>query len=139
MSASADHHELSRQASEAETSSDRSFGLVFAGFFALLTAHNAWHHRALWPLWLALAAVFLVLALVRPQVLAPLNRIWTRLGLLLGRVVSPVVLALMYFLIITPIGTLIRWLGKDPLRLRGDPAAPSYWIVRDPPGPAGES
>jgi hypothetical protein len=139
MSASADHHELSRQAAESETSSDRSFGLVFAGVLTLLAAHNAWHHRALWPLWLALAAVFLVLALVRPQVLAPLNRIWTRLGLLLGRVMSPVVLGLMYFVIVTPIGVLMRWVGQDPLRLRGDPGAHSYWIVRDPPGPAGES
>src|SRR4051812_47342931 len=134
MSAAADHHELSRRAAEAETSSDRSFGLVFAGFFALLAGYNAWHHRGLWPLWLAIAAIFLVLALVRPHVLAPLNRMWTRLGLVLGMIVSPVVLGLMYFLVVTPIGMLMRRLGKDPLRLRGDPGAPSYWIVREPPG-----
>ena len=139
MNATTNHHELSRRAGETETSSDRSFGLVFAGFFALLAAYNAWHHRGLWPLWLALAPVFLVLALVRPHVLAPLNRIWTGLGLFLGMIVSPVVLGFMYFLVVTPIGMLMRWLGKDPLRLRGDPAAPSYWIVRDPPGPSRES
>jgi saxitoxin biosynthesis operon SxtJ-like protein len=139
MSSTANHHELTRRDAETETSSDRSFGLVFAGFFALLAGYNGWHHRGSWPLWLAIAAVFLVLALARPQVLAPLNRIWTRLGLLLGRIVSPIVLALMYFLVVTPIGMLMRWLGKDPLRLRGDPAAQSYWIVREPPGPPGET
>lgn len=138
MSPTAGHHELGGRAAEVETSSDRSFGLVFAGFFALLAAYHAWQHRGLWPLWIAIAAVFLVVALWRPQVLAPLNRVWTKLGLFLGMIVSPVVLGLMFFLVMTPIGMLMRLFGKDPLRLRGDPGE-SYWIVRDPPGPPGES
>jgi hypothetical protein len=83
--------------------------------------------------------VFLVLGLAWPRILAPLNRIWTRLGLFLGMIVSPVVLGLMYFVVVTPIGVLMRCLGKDPLRLRRDPGTKSYWIMREPPGPPGET
>jgi hypothetical protein len=75
-------------------------------------------------------------ALLWPAVLAPLNRIWTRFGLLLHRIVSPVVLGVMFFGVVTPMGLVMRALGKDPLRLRFDPAARTYWIERRPPGPA---
>jgi hypothetical protein len=100
---------------------------------------------ALWPLldgapprwWLGgLAALFLVAALVRPALLAPLNRAWTRLGLVLHRIVNPVVMALVFYLAVTPTALLMRLLGKDPLRRRFEPEAESYWIERHPPGPA---
>ena len=68
--------------------------------------------------------------------LAPLNRAWLYVGLLLQRVVSPVVLGILFFLTVTPIGLLMRLTGKNPLRLGFDREAQSYWIDRQPPGPA---
>ena len=80
-----------------------------------------------------------MLGLIAPAILAPLNRGWTRLGLLLFKVVNPIVLGLIFLVTIVPIGLLLRAFGKDPLRLKFEPQAPSYWIPRDPPGPAPDS
>src|SRR5262249_25219655 len=111
------------------------FGWVFATFFAVV---------ALWPLFraegprwwaLAFAGGFGLTAMLRPALLAPLNVAWTRLGVLLSAIVSPIVLAALYCLTVPPIALIARVLGKDPLRLNRDPAARSYWIVRSPPGP----
>jgi len=134
-----DHHELRRPSETAAGSSDRSFGLVFAGFFAVLALHNWWRAGHLWPIYLATAVVFLATALLRPILLRRLNRAWTKLGTLLGSIATPIVMALLFFLVITPIGLLMRLTGKDTLRLRGARKGDSYWIMRDPPGPPGES
>lgn len=122
-------------ADDSAGSSDRSFGLVFTIFFGVI---------GLWPLlhgapvrvwaWAA-SGVFLLAALVRPQLLGPLNRLWTRFGLLLHHVVSPVAMGVIYFGAILPMGLLMRALGKRPLQLGFDHDAKSYWIPRDPPGP----
>ncbi|MBZ5609643.1 MAG: hypothetical protein LAP38_15385 [Acidobacteriia bacterium] len=132
------HEDFSRQA-EAKGSSDRTFGVVFAVFFALLgLAPLRTHHSIRW--WaLAVSLVFLALAVLRPAWLHPFNRLWTQLGLLLGRVVSPIVMGLLFFLVVTPVGFLLRLLGKDPLRLAPDPGASTYWIERRPPGPPPET
>jgi len=139
MGAVGDHHELRRTSEAVAGSSNRSFGLVFAGFFALLTLHNWWRTGHAWPIELALAAVFLAAALVRPNLLHWPNRAWTRLGSVLGAVVSPIIMALLFFLVVTPVGLLMRLTGKDSLRLRRPRQCDSYWIVREPPGPTGES
>ncbi len=120
-------------------SSDRGFGLVFAAACALVGSARWWrgHPGAGW--WLAAAAFFLLAALLKPTVLAPLNRLWLGLGLLLYRVVNPVVMAVLFYLCVTPIGLLMRALGKDFLALRYDPGAAVYWIERRPPGPAPET
>jgi hypothetical protein len=124
---------------EVKMGSERSFGLVFAGFFALV---------GFWPLFggeaprnwaLGLGVLFLLLAFAAPKLLTPLNKLWFKFGLLLHHIVNPLVMALMFFVVITPIGLLMRLSGKDPLRLRFDREAKSYWIPRDPPGPAPES
>jgi hypothetical protein len=132
-------HESFDRTSPVKTSSDRVFGLVFAGFFAIVAFLPLLSGRAprLWSL--GVSGVFLVMALAVPTVLAPLNRLWMRLGLLLHRIVSPVVLGLMFFVVVTPMGLLMRMLGKDPLRLRFDRGASTYWISRTPPGPAPDS
>jgi len=70
-----------------------------------------------------------------PKVLAPLNKLWMKFGLLLHSIVNPLVMGLLFFLTITPIALFFRASGKDQLRLKLDPAARSYWIVREPPGP----
>jgi len=67
--------------------------------------------------------------------LAVPNRLWTRFGLLLGKVISPIMLGLLFFAVLVPIGALMRIFGQDPLRLKRDTAAGSYWIPRQPPGP----
>lgn len=132
------HEDFSRD-EEVETSSERSFGLVMAGFFAIVGL--APHLRGAGIRWWALgvAACFVVPALLRPALLAPLNRLWLRLALLLYKIVNPIVLGLLFFTTVTPVGWLMRKTGKDPLRLRRDTAAKSYWIVRAPPGPSPES
>jgi hypothetical protein len=88
-----------------------------------------------WEWWLGAAVVMLAFALAWPVALAPLNRLWLRLGLVLYKVVNPVVMGLVFFTTVVPIGLLMRALGKDPLRLRRQPTADSYWIAREPPGP----
>jgi hypothetical protein len=114
--------------------SDRNFGFVFAAVFALIGLLPLIGGHA--PRWWALAvgAVFLAVALVRPAILAPLNVLWFRFGMLLHRVVSPVIMAVLFFATITPLAVLMRALGKDPLRLKRSTGT-TYWIARDPPGP----
>lgn len=128
------HEDLSRE-EHIEGSSDRSFGFVFAAVFALI---------ALWPLlhqggvrvWaLVVAAAFALIAVVRPALLATPNRLWMKLGLLLGKIVSPIALGILFYAVLTPLGVLMRLTGKDPLRLKRDASAASYWIPREPPGP----
>lgn len=86
-----------------------------------------------------LCGLFLVVALLKSELLRPLNRVWTRLGLLMGRVVSPVITAILFYLVVTPTGLLFRLFGKDPLCLVFDPNVKSYWIERRPPGPPPET
>ena len=95
--------------------SDRSFGLVFTALFLLIGLAPLLHGRGAryWSM----------------------NRVWTQFGLLLHKIVNPIVMGLLFFLILTPFAAGLRILGKDPLRRRFDPAAGSYWIPRDPPGP----
>ena len=128
-------HEFQPREAVLKTSSDRGFGLVFAGFCAIVATLSLYTGNHRWPWWLAAGAVFAMLAYVRPAILAPLNRLWTKLGLLLFKVISPIVLALIFFFCIAPIGWIIRLAGKDILRLRFEPDTDTYWISRQPPGP----
>ena len=116
-------------------SSDRGFGYVFAAVFLLLATLKLWQGSPFGYGWLTLSAVFATAAAVRPRLLAPLNRLWLKLGLLLHRVVTPVIMGLLFYLVITPMGLIMRLRGTDFLRLRRDPRARSYWIERTPPGP----
>ncbi|MEQ9449983.1 MAG: SxtJ family membrane protein [Pseudomonadales bacterium] len=120
---------------EIEVGSSRSFGMVFAAVFAIIAA---------WPLlsggdirwWsAAIAIVFLGLGLFLPGVLDPLNRVWFKFGMLLARIVNPIVMFVIYVISVLPIGAILRLSGKDLLRLRFEPDSQSYWIERDPPGP----
>jgi len=105
--------------------------LVFAGFFAIVFGWNAWHGRMNFG-WLLPSAFFLLSALAAPRILSPLNNLWARLGMLLHRVTSPVILGIIYFLVIVPFGLAMRLGGKRPLALARDPAASTYWIERKP-------
>lgn len=132
-------HLHSPAAAPVKTASNREFGWVFTVFFSIV---------GFWPLLdvatprtsaLILAALFALTTLFFPAALTPLNRLWTRLGALLHKIVNPVVLGLIYALTIVPIGLIFKLLGKDPLRLKRDPHTSSYWIERQPPGPAPDS
>jgi len=134
MATSQLHEDFSRE-EHVKAGSDRGFGFVFAGFFVLLSGLSWWRGHTAWHWALPLAAAFLVVALTYPKALSPLNKLWLKLGLLLYKVVNPIVLGLLFFLTITPIGLVMRLAGKDFLNLRIDPNSKSYWIERRPPGP----
>jgi Saxitoxin biosynthesis operon protein SxtJ len=128
-------HENFERAEEVKGSSDRGFGFVFAGFFAIVALVRWWrnHGGATWFMVAALA--MLAIALIRPSVLAPFNRLWTKLALVLSKIMNPVIMGVLFFLVVTPIGLVMRVLGKRTLALEFDPATPSYWIERSQPAP----
>jgi hypothetical protein len=131
---------LSPQQEEAvKPSSNRTFGLVFAAFFALIALLPMLRGHAVRRWALPLSALFLLAGLAAPKILAPLNRTWTALGTLLHAIVNPLVLGVLFYLVFTPFGWVLRRMGKDFLRLRPAPGAASYWIPRQPPGPPPES
>ena len=132
-------HESYERSEVVHGSSDRSFGIVFAVVFAVIGLLPLVRGHPVHAWALVVGGIFLVVALAYPAMLAPLNRLWLRFGLLLHRIVSPLVLGIMFYLVITPMGLMMRALGKDLLRLRFDKAAASYWIDRAPPGPPPES
>lgn len=128
-------HEDLKRSQAIRGSTDRNFGLVFACFFTLLALsplRMGGHVRL--PV-LVLAGLLLIIACFRPRLLAPLNRAWTILGLLLGRIANPVVTAVLFFLVFTPAGLISRLRGEDPLRLEPARDIDTYWITRRPPGP----
>lgn len=129
----------SQEHSTVTVGSNRSFGLVFTAVFAVI---------GLWPIlssspvrvWaLAIAASFLVVSILTPGWLRGLNQLWFKFGILLGRIINPIVMFLIYVVSILPIGLILRLLKKDLLRLKLEPDQPSYWIERSPAGPEPES
>lgn len=120
--------------------SERKFGILFACialFLVIWGAVKGW--STIWLLTLTGAGLlFLVLALLAPSVLAPLNKAWFALGLLLGKVVSPLVLGLIFFVLITPFAVVGRMMGRDELRIKKRHVS-TYWIDRPASAPASES
>ena len=111
-------------------SSNRSFGILFSIVFAII---------AFWPtingnplrLWsIPISVIFLVLGLLNSKLLNPLNKVWVKFGELLGRIIAPVVMAIIYFIIVTPIGLFMRLIGKDLLNIKFSKAN-TYWIKRE--------
>ena len=111
-------------------SSNRSFGILFFIVFLLI---------AIWPIFngetfriwaLVISTIFLILGLLNSRILTPLNKAWVKFGELLGMVIAPIVMAIIYFIIITPIGLLMRLLGKDLLNMKFNKNK-SYWIKRE--------
>ena len=111
--------------------SNRSFGLVFFVVFLII---------ALWPLksgeefrlWsLVLSIIFFILGVLNSKLLTPLNRLWFKLGMFLGSIVSPIVMGMVYFIVVTPTGVFMRLLGKDLLKTSKEKYTSTYWIKRD--------
>lgn len=128
------HEDLSR-AQTVKKSSDRFFGLTFFVVFLVIALWPLLWQRSIQPIALGIALAFLAVSLIVPMWLAPLNRLWLKFGELLHRITSPIILGIMFFGVITPVGFLMRLAGKDLLRMKFDRDAPSYWIRREPPGP----
>ena len=122
--------------------SERSFSLLFGVVFVLLAAYgwflNSWSSVVVLSL-VAVAVAFVLLGFVAPKVLRPLNWLWFQLGQLLGKIVSPLVLGAIFFLLLTPVSLVTRLFGRDELRLKRKASQTSYWLDRAPPGPAPES
>jgi len=137
MAAGSTHESFDRD--EVATSSDRAFGYVFAAVFAIIAAWPLLSGGSL-RLWaLAVAAVFLVTAVLWPRLLHPLNRVWFRIGLLLHHVVTPIVMGAIFVLGVFPTALVMRMRRKDPLRIDPSRRDESNWVVRSPPGPAPDS
>jgi len=133
------HPPIDQEAHGLQGSSNRAFGIIFAIFFMLIALYP-WTNGQTPRLWaLVLGGICLLLAIGWPKALGPANRAWMKLGHLLQHLVSPITLALLFYLVVTPTGLLMRLWGKDLLRLHFDKAADSYWVVRNPPGPAADS
>ena len=117
--------------SKINISSNRSFGLVFFVIFLIV---------ALWPLkneedirlWsLVISIIFFILGVINSKLLTPLNKLWFKFGILLGSIVSPFVMGIIYFAVVTPIGELMRLLGKDLLKTTKTKSISTYWMKRD--------
>ena len=112
-------------------SSNRSFGFVFFVVFLIV---------ALWPLkyeedirlWsLVISIIFFILGVINSKLLTPLNKLWFKFGILLGSIVSPIIMGIVYFAVVTPIGVLMRLLGKDLLKTTKTKSISTYWMKRD--------
>lgn len=117
-------------------SSDKGLGWVFTAAFLFFGLSPLRHHRTIRPAFLFLSGLCLLITLIRPSLLHRANVVWTRLGLLLGKVANPIVTGLLFYIVFTPAALVLRWMGKDLLQLAKDPNAGTYWIPRkaSPPG-----
>ena len=112
-----------------KVSSNKSFGIVFFIFFLAVSLYpliNSQEYR-LWALITSL--VFLILGLFNSSSLTPLNLLWFKFGMLLGRIVSPIIMALVFFCVVTPTGLIMKLFNKDLLKLKKNNKK-SYWIER---------
>src|SRR5262245_23521949 len=132
------HESLSRD-EEIRQPSERKFGLTFAIVFLFLVVLFTLQGDVAWPLPFAVSLAFLGLAQFAPYLLKPVNRLWLRFGLALHAIISPIVLMVLFFVVITPVGVVARFMGNDFLRLRFNKEAATYWIDRKPPGPSPQS
>ncbi len=118
--------------SDIKIGSNRSFGVVFFIFFLFIALYpliNDGEVR-LWSLLISL--IFLVLGIFKSKILTPLNKVWFKFGILIGSIISPIIMGIIFFLIVTPIGLFMRAIGKDLLNLKYNNSK-SYWIEKNGP------
>ncbi len=118
--------------SDVKISSNRSFGVVFFVVFLLIALYPVINNEEIRVWSLIVSLVFLVLGLLNSKILNPLNQIWFKFGVLLGRIISPFIMAIIFFFVVTPIGLIMRTLGKDILNLRYN-TKKTYWIEKTGP------
>jgi len=123
------------QHSSIKVGSEKSFGIVFGLVFGVI---------AVWPLFgggsvrfwsLAVGGGFLLVTFVKPVLLRPLNKLWFQFGIALGKIITPIIMSVLFLTTVTPIALILRAFGKDPLKLKLDSKAMTYWVERAEPGP----
>ena len=117
---------------EIKISSNRSFGIVFFIVFLLISIYPLLNddHLRIWSL--VISIVFLILGLLNSKILFPLNKIWFKFGILLGKIISPLIMGFIFFVVVTPIGLLMRLFNKDLINLKFNKSK-SYWIEKKEP------
>ena len=113
-------------------SSNRSFGIVFFVVFLIISIYPLIKNEDIRVWSLIIASIFLILGLNNSEILTPLNKLWFRFGLLLGKIISPLVMGIIFFIVVTPIGLIMRLLQKDLLKLRYNDNK-SYWVEKTGP------
>ena len=113
-------------------SSNRSFGIVFFIVFLLIALYPLSYSEEISFWSLIISLIFLILGLLNSKILTPLNKLWFKFGILLGKVVSPLIMGIIFFLVVTPIGLIMRLFGKDVLNLKYNNNK-SYWIEKNGP------
>ena len=117
---------------EVKLSSNRSFGVVFFIVFLLIGLYPLLKGNDLRIWSLIISFIFLVLGLINSRILTPLNRLWFKFGLLLGKFISPIIMGIIFFIVVTPIGIIMRFLKKDLLNLKFNKKK-TYWIDKKGP------
>ena len=112
--------------------SNRSFGIVFFIVFLIISLYPLLNSEPIKIWFLIIALIFLVLGLINSKILTPLNKLWFKFGIILGKIVSPFVMGVIFFFVVTPIGLIMRLLGKDLLNLKYN-GNKSYWIEKSGP------
>ena len=112
--------------------SNKSFGIVFFVVFLLISIYPLINNESIRIWSLIISLIFLVLGILNSNFLSPLNKIWFKFGILLGKLISPVIMGIIFFLVVTPIGLIMRLLGKDLLNLKYNNYQ-SYWIEKNDP------
>ena len=112
--------------------SNKSFGIVFFVVFLLISLYPLINNESIRIWSLVISLIFLVLGILNSKLLSPLNKIWFKFGILLGKVISPIIMGIIFFLVVTPIGFIMRLLGKDVLNLKYSNNK-SYWIKKTGP------
>ena len=112
-------------------SSNRSFGLLFFVVFLIVSLWPLTHEGSIRIWSVIVSAVFLILGLINSRLLTPLNVLWFKLGMTLGAIISPIVMGIVFFIVVTPIGFILRIMGKDLLNKKYDKEKETYWIKRN--------
>ena len=117
---------------EIKIGSNKSFGIVFFIVFLLIALYPLINNGDLRIWSFIIAIIFLILGLINSKVLTPLNKLWFKFGLLLGKVISPIIMGIIFFLVVTPTALIMRIIGKDLLNLKFNNKK-SYWIEKTGP------
>ena len=117
---------------QSNKSSNRSFGVVFFIVFLIISLYPILNYGEIRVWALIISSIFLILGLVNSKFLSPLNNLWFRFGIFLGKIISPIIMGIIFYLVVTPIGLLMRILGKDLLNLKYNKNN-SYWIEKNDP------
>ena len=117
---------------DVKISSNRSFGIVFFVVFLLIALYPLIYGGEIRIWSLIISIIFLILGLLNSKILGPLNKIWFKFGILLGKILSPLIMGIIFFLVVTPIGFIMRLLRKDVLNLKYNKNK-SYWIEKNGP------